>query len=116
VTAGQVVTLTVGGAGATGDNQSAGSGGASSVVVAGTHPINVTYSDFHIIQRDVPFYPDAMRISGFQSHMASRLNEPRIEFTHKEMEMIYQKIILNIEGNNKPKTIKLIETKLVSYS
>lgn len=86
----------------------------ASVVVAGTHPINVTYDDFHIIQRDVPFYPDAMRISGFQSHMASRLNEPRIEFTREEIETAYQEIIKNIEGEKKPSVIKPI--KGVSYS
>jgi len=70
----------------------------ASVMIAGTHKNNVTYDDFHIIERSVPFYPDAMRISGFQSHMASRLNEPRIEFTQEEIEKAYQEIIQNIEG------------------
>lgn len=88
----------------------------ASVVVAGTHPINVTYEDFHIIQRDVPFYPDAMRISGFQSHMASRLNEPRIEFTQEEIKTAYQEIIKNIEGEKKPPIIKPVEIKGVSYN
>jgi hypothetical protein len=28
-----------------------------------------------------------MRISGFQAHMSSRLNEPRIDFTQEEIEV-----------------------------
>lgn len=89
----------------------------ASVVIAGTHKINVTYEDFHIIERDVPFYSDAMRISGFQSHMASRLNEPRIEFSQEEIEIAYREIIKNIEENQEPKAIqKLKEIKGVSYS
>jgi hypothetical protein len=71
----------------------------ASVVIAGTHRVNVTYEGFHIIERDIPFHPDAMRISGFQSHMSSRLNEPRIEFTQEEIEKAYKEIILNIEGS-----------------
>jgi hypothetical protein len=87
----------------------------ASVVIAGTNRVNVTYDDFHIIERNVPFYPDAMRISGFQSHMASRLNEPRIEFTQEEIEIAYQEIINNIEGEKKPQVIKSLEVKGVSY-
>lgn len=70
----------------------------ASVFIAGTHPINVTYSDFHIIERDVPFYPDAMRISNFQSNMAMRLNEPRINFSDEEMAESLDKIKKNIEN------------------
>jgi hypothetical protein len=90
----------------------------ASVMIAGTHRVNVTYDDFHIIERDVPFYPDAMRISGFQSHMSSRLNEPRIEFTQEEIESAYQEIIQNIEGErkNKPVVSKPKEIKGVSYA
>jgi hypothetical protein len=90
----------------------------ASVVVAGTHKVNVTYDGFHIIERNVPFYPDAMRISGFQSHMSSRLNEPRIDFTQVEIETAYQEIIQNIEGEKKTqlKEIKEIkEVKGISY-
>ena len=78
----------------------------ASVMIAGTHRRNVTYEDFHIIERDVKFHPDSMRISGFLSHMSSRLNEPRIDFTEEEIETAYQEIILRIEGENKPKEIK----------
>ena len=67
-------------------------------MIAGTNSINTTYDNFHIIERDVPFQPDSMRISGFQSHMASRLNESRIHFTQEEIENAYQKIIQEIEG------------------
>jgi ADP-heptose:LPS heptosyltransferase len=88
----------------------------ASVVIAGTHKVNVSYDDFHIIERDVPFYPDAMRISGFQSHMSSRLNEPRIEFTQEEIETAYQEIIKNIEVEKKSKVEKTVEVKGLSYN
>ena len=81
----------------------------ASVVIAGTHKTNTTYEDFHIIERDVPFHLDSMRISGFHAHMASRLNEPRIDFTQEEIEKAYQEIIENIEGEApqvKPISIK----------
>ena len=87
----------------------------ASVVIAGTHQVNTTYDCFHIIERDVPFYPDAMRISGFQSHMSSRLNEPRIDFTQEEIETAYQEIIEKIEGNKKVKVSKTKEIKGISY-
>ncbi len=89
----------------------------ASVMIAGTHRVNITYDDFHIIERDVPFYPDSMRISGFQSHMSSRLNEPRIQFTSEEIETAYQEIILNMEGNNKlVKISKTTVTENISYN
>lgn len=88
----------------------------ASVMIAGTHRKNVTYEDFHIIERDVPFYPDAMRISGFQSHMSSRLNEPRLEFTEEEIEIAYSEIVENIEGKKKTKVVeKPKEIKGFSY-
>lgn len=90
----------------------------ASVVIAGTHRVNVTYDGFHIIERDVPFYPDAMRISGFQSHMSSRLNESRIQFTSEEIESAYQEIIQKIEGNSHSKVVETQskEIKGVSYN
>ena len=88
----------------------------ASVVIAGTHRVNVTYDGFHIIERDVEFYPDSMRISGFQAHMSSRLNEQRIDFTQKEMESAYQDIIKNIEGDKKVEVLKSKEIKGVSYN
>ena len=86
----------------------------ASVVIAGTHSANVTYDGFHIIERDVEFYPDSMRISGFQAHMSSRLNEPRIDFTQKEIEIAYQDIIKNIEGDKKPQII-IEKQKNINY-
>jgi hypothetical protein len=86
----------------------------ASVMIAGTHSVNVTYDGFHIIERDVEFYPDSMRISGFQAHMSSRLNEPRIDFTLKEIEIAYQDIIKNIEGDKKPQII-IEKPKNINY-
>ena len=60
------------------------------------------------------FYPDSMRISGFQSHMSSRLNEPRIDFTQEEMENAYQDIIEKIEGERK-KQIIIEKPKNINY-
>ena len=89
----------------------------ASVMIAGTHRVNVTYDNFHIIERDVKFYPDSMRISGFQSHMSSRLNEPRIDFTQEEIETVYSEIVKNIEGEKETKvTEKSKEIKGVSYN
>jgi ADP-heptose:LPS heptosyltransferase len=90
----------------------------ASVMIAGTHRINTTYKDFHIIERDILFCPDSMRVSGFHSHMVSRLNEKRIQFTSEEIENAYQEIISRIEGDNKSKAIanQPKEIKGVSYS
>jgi hypothetical protein len=88
----------------------------ASVVIAGTHRINVTYDGFHIIERDVKFYPDSMRISGFHAHMSSRLNEPRIQFTQKEIETAYQEIIERIEGDKKTEVSKPKEVSGIKYS
>lgn len=94
----------------------------ASVMIAGTHRINVTYEGFHIIERDVKFYPDAMRISGFHSHMSSRLNEPRIQFTDEEIEKAYKEIIDIIEESkvkNTTQNAKVVmapQVKGVKYS
>jgi hypothetical protein len=87
----------------------------ASVMIAGTHSVNVTYDGFHIIERDVEFYPDSMRISGFQAHMSSRLNEPRIDFTQEEIESAYQEIVERIEGNRKLEVSKATFVEGVSY-
>jgi|TARA_B100000085_G_scaffold54000_1_gene47285 ADP-heptose:LPS heptosyltransferase len=91
----------------------------ASVMVAGTHKVNTSYDNFHIIERNVAFQPDSMRISGFHSHMCARLNEERVNFTEKEIKSAYQEVISRIESNSsKP---KVLETKLknnigVTYS
>jgi hypothetical protein len=99
----------------------------ASVVIAGTHRINITYKDFHIIERDIPFYPDSMRVSGFHSHMAARLNEERIQFTQEEIEKSYKEIVEYIEEKPKEKSkersekakvimTKKLQDKSVQYS
>ena len=88
----------------------------ASVMIAGTHRINTSYDNFHIIERDVPFQPDSMRISGFHSHMVSRLNEERNNFTQEEIENAYQEIIENIEGKPIAEETKSKQIKGVSYS
>jgi hypothetical protein len=73
----------------------------ASVFIAGTHETNVSYpKDFHIIKKDLPFYPDTMRISGFSSNLSSRLNEQRVEFSEEEMYKHYKQIILQIESHS----------------
>lgn len=70
----------------------------ASVFVAGTHEINVSYpNNFHIIKKDLPYYHDAMRISGFASNLSSRLNERRAEFSKDEILSHYNEIIKKIE-------------------
>jgi hypothetical protein len=48
--------------------------------------------------------------------MSSRLNEPRIQFTQKEIETAYQEIIGRIEGNNKVEVSKSKEVSGIQYS
>jgi len=89
----------------------------ASVMISGTHKINTSYDSFHIIERDVPFYPDSYRISGFHSHMSARLNEGRINFTQSEIENAYQEVISRIESKDKTKPItgQISEVRGVSY-
>jgi len=88
----------------------------ASVVIAGTHRVNVSYDGFHIIERDVEFYPDSMRISGFHAHMSSRLNEPRIDFTQKEIETAYQEILKNMGENKLQENIKSKNISGIKYT
>ena len=88
----------------------------ASVMIAGTHRINTSYENYHIIERDVPFYPDSMRISGFHSHMAGRLNEVRFNFTQEEIEVAYQEIIERIEGESYVQVHDKSEHERISYS
>lgn len=72
----------------------------ASVFVTGTHKVNITYPDvFHIIERDVPFYPSPMRFCGMDSQLATRLNEPRAKFTEEEIEKACQEIIERVDKN-----------------
>ena len=71
-------------------------------MVAGTHPTNVSYKDFHIIERDSPFHSESMRISQVENNLATRLNQSRIEFTRREIEDAYEQIVKNIDTTSSP--------------
>jgi hypothetical protein len=88
----------------------------ASVVISGTHRINTSYENFHIIERNVPYQPDSMRISGFHAHMVSRLNEERVKFTQEEIEKAYQDIVEKIEGEPKVEELKPKEIEGILYS
>jgi len=88
----------------------------ASVVISGTHRINTSYENFHIIERNVPYQPDSMRISGFHAHMVSRLNEERVKFTQEEIENAYQDIVEKIEGEPKVEELKPKEIEGILYS
>ena len=69
------------------------------VIMGGTDPVNMSYPDhFRIIQRKKPMY-SPMRISGFQSNLAERLNKECIEYTDDEILDVYEKIKGDIENN-----------------
>ena len=76
----------------------------ASVVVAGTHEVNVSYPDtFHIIKNNAKYYPNPMRVSMMNSHLADKLNEKRAVFTEDEMKTHIKEIVRRIEGDKKPK-------------
>ena len=83
----------------------------ASVLIAGTSKNNVSYPDeFHIIERDAPYYPSPMRICSFDSTLATRLNEERINFTDEEINTAYQEIVKRIENKKEePKFTQKIE-------
>jgi hypothetical protein len=94
----------------------------ASVLIAGTSKHNVSYPDeFHIIERDAPYYSSPMRICSFDSMLATRLNEERIQFTEEEIESAYEQIVKNIEEvkEEQPKMKKKIQevsSKLSCYA
>jgi len=68
------------------------SGTKGCVIMGGTDAINMSYPDyFRIIERQKPVY-SPMRISGYQSNLAERLNKGCIEYTDDEILNIYEKI------------------------
>ena len=78
----------------------------ASVVIAGTHRNNVSYSDdFHIIERNVKYYSSPMRICGMDSSLATRLNEERIRFTDEEIESAYEEIMRRVDGRKEVRSI-----------
>jgi hypothetical protein len=64
-----------------------------------------------MVERDVPFYPSPMRICGMDSQLATRLNEPRVKFTEKEIEDACGEIIERIEKNTKKSLATFVPQK-----
>lgn len=62
------------------------------VIMGGTDAVNMSYPDyFRIVQRKKPVY-SPMRISGYRSNLAERLNKECIEYTDDEILDIYEQI------------------------
>jgi len=62
------------------------------VIMGGTDPVNMSYPNhFRIVQRKQPIY-SPMRISGFQSSLAERLNKECIEYDDSEILDVYENI------------------------
>lgn len=77
-------------------------GTAASVVIAGTHEVNISYPDkFHIIKNKAKYYPNPMRVSMMNSTLADKLNEKRAVFSDDEMKSHIKEIIKRIEGGKK---------------
>ena len=71
----------------------------ASVFISATHKNNVSYpDDFHIIERDVPYHSAPMRICAYDSALATRLNEERINYTDEEVDKIYKELVKRIEN------------------
>lgn len=79
----------------------------ASVFISNTHKTNMTYpNDFHIIERNVPYYSSTMRICNYDSSLATRLNEERIQYTDDEVEEIYNEIVKRIENKKEKNLVK----------
>lgn len=73
------------------------------VIVGSTFAVNTTYPDhFQIIEKEgVEKVYSPIRISGLDSHLADRLNDRCMDFTNKEVDEIYSKIVADIEAKVK---------------
>ena len=78
----------------------------ASVVIAGTHEVNMSYPDtFHIIKREgVKYYPGPMRVSNINSMLTEKLNEERNAFTDDEINAAYKEIVKRISRTGKAET------------
>ena len=86
----------------------------ASVVVAGTHEVNISYPDkFHIIKNDAKYYPNPMRVSMMNSTLADKLNQKRGIFTDDEMKGHIKEIIRRIEGGKKVTEAVTVKAKKV---
>lgn len=84
----------------------------ASVVVAGTHEVNISYPDtFHIIKNSAKYYPNPMRVSMMNSTLADKLNQKRGAFTEDEMKSAIKEIVKRIERKSSPKKV-LEESKI----
>lgn len=88
----------------------------ASVVIAGTHEVNMSYPEtFHIIKREgVKFYPGPMRVSNINSMLTEKLNEERNAFTDEEIDSAYKEIIKRISRSTKtisPNKVNLKDPK-----
>jgi hypothetical protein len=86
----------------------------ASVVIAGTHEVNVSYPEkFHIFKKkDAKYYPAPMRVSMLNSNLADKLNEKRASFTEEEMNSFYKEVVKKIERT--PAKIQLGSVKETS--
>jgi len=67
------------------------------VIMGGTNPSNMSYTDyFRIIQRKEAKY-SPMRVSSFHSNLAERLNKECIEYSDDEILDVYEKIKRDLE-------------------
>lgn len=63
------------------------------VIMGSTFSINTSYPEyFNIVERNVDRMYSPIRISGFESHMADRLNSKTMEYTEAEINEICRKI------------------------
>ena len=85
-----------------GQHMASAVGTPASVVIAGTHEVNVSYPEkFHIIKNDAKYYPNPMRVSNINSTLADKLNQKRAVFSDDEMKEHIKEIIRRIEGGKK---------------
>ena len=70
----------------------------ASVVIAGTHEVNMSYPNtFHIIKRkNVKYYSAPMRVSNINSILCEKLNEQRNQFSDDEIYAAYKEIMKRI--------------------
>ena len=79
-------------------------GTSASVVISGSHEVNVSYPDtFHIIKNNARYYPNPMRVSNLNTALADKLNEKRVIFTEEESKSHIKDIIRKIEGRKRTK-------------
>ena len=69
------------------------------VLIGSTYAVNVTYPDFfNIIEnKNVEKVYSPIRICGFDSHLADRMNDKCMEFNDDEIEEIYSSIVKDIK-------------------